>query len=277
MVKILVPTDFSALSKVAVEYAIRLANSLDGTITLLHVVTITQPVRVSMHDKMKDLEDDLITFAERDLNNLIREVMYNLTTATPIKFNVVRSASFQGAVKNEINRLQADLVVMGTNGASGLKKTVIGSNTASVIQLCEVPVMAVPKNADFRGFKDIVYATDLRDADEELKKVITYAERFGSTIHVLHITPSGKQVGQLEEKLDEIVARHEYKNIVSLVLVDNFIEGAIDQYLGVVKADLLLMFTHKATFYEKLFDRSHTRRMAFQSSVPLLAFRQTKR
>src|SRR5688500_10399580 len=60
MVNILVPTDFSALSKVAVQYAIKIANTLNGNITLLHVITITEPVRVSMNDKMKVLQKDLI-------------------------------------------------------------------------------------------------------------------------------------------------------------------------------------------------------------------------
>lgn len=274
---ILVPTDFSILSKVAVEYAIHLANRLDGVISLLHVVTITQPVRVSMHGKMRGLEEDLMTFAKRDLFNLIKDVSYGLTTAEPIHSNVVRSADFENAVKNEICRTNAEMIVMGTNGASGLKKTVIGSNTASVIEYSDVPVMAVPKNAEFRGFRDIVYATDLTNADEELKKVVSYAEKFGSTIHMLHVAPSGSRVDELEARLDSIVENQYYKNIVTLVLVDNFIEGAIDQYLGIAKADLLMMFTHNLTFYEKLFDRSHTRRMAFQSSVPLLAFQQTKR
>jgi nucleotide-binding universal stress UspA family protein len=276
MVNILVPTDFSPLSKVAVQYAIKIANKLDGKITLLHVVTITQPVRVSMHDKMKDLAEDLITFAERDLNKLIIEVKKSLRTSAPTGCSVIRSGDFNTAVKKEAKRLKTDLIVMGTNGASGLKKTVVGSNTASIIEFSNVPVLAVPKNAQFKGFKDIVYATDLKNLDKELKTVVSYAEKFDSTLHILHVASSGKDVEELEEKVDMAVQKQDYRNIVSLILVDRFIEGAIDQYIGVSKADLLAMFTHDVTFYEKLFDRSHTRKMAFQSNVPLLAFKQTK-
>jgi nucleotide-binding universal stress UspA family protein len=275
MVNILVPTDFSPLSKVAVQYAIKIANKLDGRITLLHVVTITKPVRVSMHDKMKDLEDDLITFAERDLNKLIIEVKKSLRTTAHTGCSVVRSADFNLAVKKEVKRLKIDLIVMGTRGASGLKKTVVGSNTASVIEFSNVPVLAVPKNAKFKGFKDIVYASDMKNLDKELKRIVPYAENFDSTLHILHVASSGKDVDELEEKADKAVQKLDYKNVVSLILVDRFIEGAIDQYIGVSKADLLAMFTHDLSFYEKLFDRSHTRRMAFQSNVPLLAFKQS--
>jgi nucleotide-binding universal stress UspA family protein len=276
MINILVPTDFSSLSKIAVRYAVNIANKLNGRITLLHVVAITKPVRVSMHDKMKDLEEDLISFAERDLNKLIREVCVNVTTTEPVKYSVVRSSDFNNAVKKEAKRLRTGLIVMGTNGASGLKKAVIGSNTASVIEFSQIPVLAVPKRAKFMGFRDIVYASDLRNLEKELKTLIPYAKQFDSTIHVLHIASSGNDMEALEQKVDETVQKFNYKNIVTLVLVDRFIEGAIDQYIGVSRADLLAMFTHDLTFYEKLFDRSHTRKMAFHSSVPLLAFKQSK-
>lgn len=274
MVNILVPTDFSALSKVAVLYAIKIANKLDGNITLLHVVTISAPVRVSMHDKMKELEEDLIRFAERDLNKLTKEVYKSSKTNSPIQCSVVRGGDFNLAVKKEAKRLKTGLIVMGTKGASGLKKTVVGSNTASIIESSQIPVLAIPKRAQFKGFKDIVYASDLKNIEKELKTLIPYAENFGSTIHLLHIAVTGKEVEALEEKVDKVVHKLGYENIVSLVLVDRDIEGAIDQYINVSKADLLAMFTHKLNFYEKLFDRSMTRKMAFQSSVPLLAFKQ---
>lgn len=273
MVNILVPTDFSALSKVAVQYAVKIANKLDGTITLLHVITITAPVRNSMHDKMKDLEEDLVKFAERDLKKLIGEVSKTLRTTEPIACSIVRSSDFQEAVRKEAKRLRTGMIVMGTKGASGLKKAVVGSNTASVIEYSKIPVLAVPKRAQFKSFKDIVYACDMKNVDKELKALVPYAEKFGSTVHMLHIATTGKDVESLEERLDKAVKKTGYENLVSLVLVDRHIEGAIDQYIGVSKADLLVMFTHNLTFYEKLFDRSLTRRMAFQSSVPLLAFK----
>jgi nucleotide-binding universal stress UspA family protein len=274
MIKILVPTDFSALSKIAVQYALKIASRLNGQVTLLHVVTITKPTRATMHEKMRVLEEDLIRFAERDLNKLIKEVCKGTKSSEAISYNVIRSTEFTDVVKKEARRLRAGLIVMGTKGASGLKKTVVGSNTASVIELSSIPVLAVPNQAQFRGFKDIVYASDLKNLEKELKTLILYASPFGSTIHLVHIVPSGKDVDELEEKIDKVVKKLGYKNIVTLVLVDRYVEGAIDQYIGVCKADLLAMFTHDLTFYEKLFDRSMTRKMAFHSNVSLLAFKR---
>lgn len=276
MANILVPTDFSAVSKVAVEYAVKIAGMLNGKVSLLHVLTMKDIVRVSMRGKMKGLQKDLIRFAERDMAKLISEVSEAADVRVPIKSSVARGRDFNNAVNKVSKRQKAALIVMGTNGASGLRKTVIGSNTASVIEASKLPVLAVPKHARFRGFRDIVYAADLRNLEKELKTIIPYARQFDSTVHILHITPSGKDVDALEEEINNALKKHKYKKVITLVLVDRFIEGAIDQYLNVSKADLLMMFTHDLTFFDKLFDRSHTRKMAFHSSVPLLAFKQTK-
>jgi nucleotide-binding universal stress UspA family protein len=276
MVNILVPTDFSQRSKVAVQYALRIAGRLDAHITLLHVVTITQTVKASVHDKIKALEEDLIRFAERDLADLIAEACKKIKTDTTLDYRVVRATDFSAAVKREAKRLGTDLIVMGTRGASGIRKTVVGSNTASVIALSNVPVLAVPDRGQFKGIKDIVYASDTRNLDKELKILLPYAETFDATLHVVHILPRGGDIEALEEKIERAVRKLDYKNTVSLVLVDRSIEGAIDQYIGVCKADLLCMFTHDLTFYEKVFDRSMTRKMAFQSLVPLLAFKNKR-
>jgi hypothetical protein len=57
-------------------------------------------------------------------------------------------------------------------------------------------------------------------------------------------------------------------------MVNKDIDEGIEHYVGVVKADLLTMFMNDPSFYQKLFNRSITRKMAFQSKIPLLAFRQ---
>jgi nucleotide-binding universal stress UspA family protein len=276
MLNILVPTDFSPLSKVAIQYAIRIANQLNGVVTLLHVLTITQPVRVSMQDKMRDLGDDMIRFAERDLEKLARDAMKNVTTDRPLQFSVVRGSDFSTELTKETQRLKIHLVVMGTNGASGLKKAVVGSNTTSIIEMSEVPVLAVPDKAKFRGFKDIIYACDLQNTEKELRTLLTYASRFGSTIHLVHVESNGDRVDEIEEQLAAIVKKLNVKNVCAVVLVDRDVEGAIEQYIGVNKAELLAMFTHKVSFYEKLFDKSMTRKVAFHSLVPLLAFKKRK-
>jgi nucleotide-binding universal stress UspA family protein len=274
MVNILVPTDFSDLSKVAVQYALRIARQLNGNVTLLHVINITQTLTATLQLKIKSLEQDLKKSAKADFEKLISEIMRDEEETLPIKYKVVRGTSFNDTVRRSAKRLRSGLIVMGTRGASGLKKAIIGSNTASIIEISHIPVLAVPEKASFKGFRNVIYATDLKNLEKELEVLVPYIKSFDSTIHILHILKSGKDMDAIEEKIEKAVAKTGYKNIVTLVTVDPDIDGAIDQYASVCKADLLAMFTHELSFYEKIFDKSITRKMAFHSKTPLLAFRQ---
>jgi nucleotide-binding universal stress UspA family protein len=275
MVNILVPTDFSQLSKFALKYAIKIANKLDGNITVVHIISITQAIRISVREKMRSAEHNLRISAETDLEKIIKTLSEQYKTNHSIKYQVVRGSSFPKTLMKEAKRLRSGLVVMGTRGASGITKAVLGSNTNSVIEISHVPVLAVPEHADFKGFRNVVYASDLRNLEQELEILIRYVEKFGSTIHLIHIVPPGKDIHSIETKIESVLKKFPYKNIVTLVLVDNDIHAAIDQYVEVSKADVLAMFTHELSFFEKVFDKSMTRRMAFQSRIPLLAFKQS--
>ena len=274
MVNIIVPTDFSNLSRIALKYAIKIANRLNGNITVVHIITITKAIRISMRAKMKGLDDNLFIEAQSDLETLIRTISEQYNSAHPLKYHVVRGSYFPSALIEEAKKHRSGLVVMGTRGATGITKAVLGSNTASVIEESHIPVLAVPEDAEFKGFRNVVYASDLQNLEKELEVLIRYVEKFGSTIHLIHVLPDGKEMHIVEAKFQKVLRKLAYKNMVTLVLVDTDIESAIDQYVEISKADILAMFTHEVSFFEKVFDKSITRKMAFHSRIPLLAFKQ---
>jgi len=274
MVNILVPTDLSEVSKIAVQYALKIVNKLGGTLTVLHVVTIIQPTRATMRLQLKSLEKELMDTSREDMEAFVKTITKQLKTEVSINVKVAKGTSFNDTVKREAKKLRTGLIVMGTKGASGLRKYVLGSNTASVIEVSHVPVLAVPELGEFKSFKNVVYATDLKNVQKELKTLIPYLEKFNSTVHLLHVTSSLKEVSALEKKIDVIVKKAGVTNVVCKVIVNKNIDEAIDYYVAESNADLLAMFTHDVSFYEKLFNRSMTRKMAFHSKIPLLAFRQ---
>lgn len=274
MLNILVPTDFSDLSKIAVRYAVRIANKLEGNITLLHVIDFQSTVRSTI--KLETNSREVVRSINEQMEELVNDITSRMNVKTPIRCVITKGRSFSAAVIKEAKKLHSGLIIMGTKGATGLKKTLLGSNTVSVIGASKIPVLVVPEQAEFRTFRNVIYATDLKHLQKELNILIPYIEKFGSTIHILHIVPNGSDVGELEAKMEKIVQKVGYKNIVTLVTVDTDVNAAIDQYIGVSKADVVTMFTHEPSFYEKVFDKSLTRRMAFHGRIPLLAFKQKK-
>lgn len=271
MLNILVPTDFSKLSKVAVQYAVRIAGVLDGNITLLHVIDLQQTVKTAL--RMNTGVRDQLRIIQKKFQQLADEMAPEEPEAPiEIRFKISRGTTFSDTILKESRRLHSGLIVMGTKGASGLKKTLIGSNTASVLASSHIPILVVPEQGTFSPFRNVIYASDLRHLEQELKILIPYVEKFEAIIHILHIVDHGSDVVETEARIERAVSKAGYKNIVTLVTVDHEVDAAIESYISVTRADVVAMFTHKPSFYEKMLDRSVTRKMAFHSKIPLLAF-----
>jgi nucleotide-binding universal stress UspA family protein len=275
MVNILVPTDFSDLSRVAINYAVKVANKLNGTLTLLHVVTVIQPTRASMRLRLEALEEELLRCAKEDMEMLIAELAGKLKTTKPLEYKIVQGSSFNATVKIEAKKLRSGLIVIGTRGANGLKKVVLGSNTASLIEISHIPVLVVPELAEFTSLKNLVYATDLMHLEDEIATMLPYVKIFESTLHIFHAASGAKAVAPAEAKIKAAIAGVDYGKFKIRVVADKEVDKAVETYVKETTSDLLATFTREHSVYEKLFERSLTRKLAFQSRLPLLAFRQS--
>lgn len=272
--KILIPTDFSPLSKVAVQYAVKLGKKLKAELVILNVVSIdSSPGRGVIN--IKYLEEKMTENAIEDCAKLINEIGPEIKGKINITSQVVKGYPVENVVTNYAQHNDIDLIVMGTKGATGLKKIVLGSNAAAVLNKSNIPVIVVPEFARFTNLKNIVYATDIANLKDELKTVVSIAKDFNATVHILHIiTPAGEEKLDKKQTVAKLTKAMGYKKITfTISLHDDAAEG-IDQYVIKHKTDMLVMFTHELTFLKKLFGQSVTREMAFLSNVPLLTFKK---
>lgn len=271
---ILVPTDFSKPSKVAVQYAVKIGKKLKAKLILLSVINLDSPPGRGVLN-VKYLEDKMTENAVEDCAKLIIEINSENKGKIDITSHVIKGFPVESVVTNYAQHNDIDLIVMGTKGATGLKKIILGSNTAAVIDKSRIPVIAVPEFARFTSLKDIVYATDIDNLKDELKTVVSFAKSFNAVVHILHIAPAtGGSKLDIKEIVAKLTKAMDYKKITFTVsLHDDAAEG-IDEYVIKHKTDMLAMFTHELTFFEKLFDKSITRQMAFIGNVPLLTFKK---
>jgi len=272
--KILIPTDFSKLSKVAVQYAVRIGKKLKAELILLNVVNLDGPPGRGVLN-VKYLEEKLCENAAEDCANLISEIRSENKGKIDITSHVMKGFPVEGVVTNYAQHNDIDLIVMGTKGATGLKKILLGSNAAAVIDKSLIPVITVPEFARFTSLKNIVYATDIANLRDELKTVASFARSFNAGVHILHIvSPLGESKLDVKKTVTQLTKAMDYKRITFTVSLNDDAAEGIDEYVLKHKTDMLAMFTHKLTFFEKLFGKSITRQMAFLGNVPLLTFKK---
>lgn len=273
--KILTPTDFSGLSKVGVNYAVKLAKKLNAEIVLLHAVFINAPPRTQSSLKTRQILDAMVDNVAQEFISLVNEIKLETGGKLNTSYEIVKGYPVKDVVETFAQHNDIDLIIMGTKGAGGLKKVLMGSNATAVIGNSSIPVITVPEHARFRNIKHIVYASDLFAVKKEVRILLDYARLFHSVIHLLHvISPTSKKKIDKIKMEKDLISKYNYTQILVHIALNEDINEAIDKYIADVNADMLAMFTHKPTFFEKLFGKSVTREMAFHNWIPLLTIKK---
>ena len=138
--KILVPTDFSYLSLVAMEYAASFSIIYDAPIYMIHV--IDDIPALTFHTV--DLDSETIL---RDAEEKVREEFKNLISSRVTKPNSITTVVRRGQAHKEIVKFAQeegiDLIVLATHGRTGLAHVLMGSVAEKVVRHSPVPVLAV--------------------------------------------------------------------------------------------------------------------------------------
>ncbi|MEI2738136.1 MAG: universal stress protein [Chitinophagaceae bacterium] len=277
MKKILVPTDFSPNAARAIDYAVKIAKLNQATIFVIHACDELYPFT----------EENMMTNSKYN-HKVMDEAFENLEiiqkSIEETEKVTVNIQLYSGTVIDTIpisaQELEADLIIMGTMGITGIKDKIFGSNTASVISNSTVPVLAIPLEYDWDAPSKILLAINHFDeVTDILHPVFDLAKVLNAEVKVAVFTDEdnasasdflmdAKEIQFAEEKL-----RGKYRGLVigAEHLSGRNFEDSINEYIDKNNIDLLAMTTHKRTLLGNIFNRSLTRKMSYHSKVPILA------
>lgn len=260
--KILVPTDFSDNATNAFEFATRIARHSRGSITLLFAYNNVYDFAAQSSSIVVQIEQS----AEKAMEALSKDQ----DNGVQVDYQIVQGY-VATAVSSTAYREDYDLIIMGTQGASGIRKGLVGSNTAHVIKDSMIPVLAVPSNASFEMVKQIVVSLEWeleeRKFFDSLFQITQQWELPYRTLHVKpgHDQPSNNIRNELEGFLQQIRPGIKHDTIVA----ENLLEG-LGEYLKTSSDCLLVMFSKQKPFFEYLLNKSHIEKMAYHTHIPLL-------
>jgi len=188
-------------------------------------------------------------------------------------------------IKKIIAVQQPDIIVMGTKGASGLKKILIGSNTVNVIANTRVPVLVIPEVARFENFfktgkNRIVLATDLDLLENEraldiLKEIALLI--IEPKVRVLSVRPKNTGLPDVKRMERDFLLSFFNPEIESerVTVFSSSVIGGINFYLSEKNTDtgLLAMIARESGH---LIQKHYTREMASHTHLPLLVLHDSK-
>lgn len=269
MLKVLVPIDFSENSRKALNVANSLVDQVGGVIEL---VTVFLPLGGSygiLQGLSMKKSENIKLALEGQLTALAAEVCSVDTNVTVIEGDIVEGVLYLAKTKS------VDIIMMGTKGKSNLSNVFMGSNAMSVVQKSLVPVIAVPYNSQVQNITKILYASDFENFKSEYSFIKSFAEKANWPIKVVHV---------LRQKETETAARQSFNTVSDtsseLILIESAGEESLSQalknFLNTQKDAVLVMFTEKRSFIERLFSTSQTSNMSYTETLPLMSIRKDR-
>ncbi|MEK6616690.1 MAG: universal stress protein [Bacteroidota bacterium] len=277
MKKILITTDFSANSKAGLRFAISLTKQRKSELIFFHSCFLPKPTSWS--------ESAYSVYAKKEKQKLLNELekfvsgTFKMMGVAPEKFKCVIEESImpESGIMDYARKNSVDFICISTRGAGRFKK-ILGTTTGNLITQSQVPVIAIPQHYKTKNVTHILYASDLKNYKQELKRVIEFAKPFKTSIEVFHLSYPGEPLINKSEM--EATLKKQFKYNIKLnfensdltqPLVDN-----LQRAISSVKPSVVIMFTEqRRTFFQKLFLSRFSESIAFEIKVPLLVFNKT--
>ena len=258
------------------KYAMDMAKATNSNLMLVNMYQI--PISFS--------EVPLVTISLDELRkisqNKLASIKHNIENITGSGIHVY-TESILGEVSYEVEKLCERLhpyaVIVGTRGVTGIGKFFLGSNTQSIVEHVNTPVLVIPPGATFKPFKKIGLATDMKGVIEHtpvgpIRELVSF---FGADLHVLNVDYERRHFtsNTPEESLhmDMLLTG---MNPVYDFIENKDVEDGLQEFAEKNNLDLLITLPKKQHFLEKILEKSVTRDLIYHTNLPLMCIHQKK-
>lgn len=279
MKTILFPTDFSDNAFHASKYAAMLAKRFDAKLVLLNVYSVILPI-VSESPMIFD-KDDIIVRRQNDAELSLQVFTDKLMIETGLPSEQLVQLVEYGLVTDVIvataNRMNVDLIVMGTNGVSYMIDRWFGTNAEKVVESSKCPVWVVPADTPLNLPKVIMYAADFKEDEVTATyEILALAQPLGATCKVIHVHDYFELNVNHTVKQEVAELKEEFQNFdVSIKDInrEEIVKG-LETYVRTHKPDVLAMAVYEKSFFSKLFNSSLTEHFIQEAKLPMLFIRK---
>lgn len=249
-------------------------------ITCLHIFGLPLD-GLGLSDELRtDIEDNYVDFEydrfQQFTNKLLSQAAKDLLENVTVHYLMEKGCVEEGILK-KAEEINADLIIMGSKGASNLTEKVMGTITTHIIQQAPCKVLAIPQSASYKGFKKLAYATNFHALDQEvIAEVIAFAALFNADLHIIHVSTDDAIPDEDVQKMNELEAhfldKRAYKKLTFSLIHDEDVVDGMNIYLNLQDINVLAILNIKRTLLQRLLHWSLTRKITFQSLKPLLVF-----
>lgn len=265
MKSIVVGTDFSEGSFVALELATDIANRMQCD---LHLVWVRREKMLFTGEQL-----DMLTKLAKDKLQELSEKYSPLMTAGNLHYSIV-NGRVSTALAEVARREMSPLIVIGTNGASGFERYVIGSQASRIVQDSPCPVLTMRQGYDFhKRLERIVVPIRVNaNSRQKVPPAATMARIFNSEVLLLGLLDLKEEESALRTYLNQGVDYLERENVAYKVEIRSYSNycDAVLNYSDEQKADLVVINTEQDRVISQFFLGTNAQQVVHKSQIPVL-------
>ena len=274
MKNILVPIDFSKSSEYASKVASKIAKKTGATIYLIHLIELPKGViDIASTSKFSIPESMLYLRKIREKILLFRDQFFN--KSIKVEYFIKLNNPLDGIIKYA-DKIDADIIIMGSKGLSELEEITIGSNTEKVVRTSKRPVIVVKKDFEKFKLKNLVFASNFKEENKEVfDKFVHFANTFNSKIHLLKVnTPANFQItSETKQEIQNFISDFNLEKHKINVYNDVSVEKGILNFSKEINADLIALSTHGRSGLAHLFTGSVTKTLSKNALKPMFTIK----
>jgi len=275
MKKILVPVDFSDCSEYALKVAANFAKEYDAEIIALHMMGMTDAVLTNTQTKQMLEGIYYIKLAQKRFKEFLDKDYLKDISVSDIVYNYKDFSE----INNVAQENDADLIVMGSHGSSGLNEVFVGSNTEKVVRNSDIPVLVVKKEAENINFGNAVFASDFSlENTTAFKKAMKFFKSLNSKVTLLYINLPGQNYRsskEMESRVKDFLfnagAMDQLEDVV--YYNDYTVEDGIFNYSNNNDIGLISLPTHGRRGLAHFFSGSISEDLVNHSTIPVITFK----
>lgn len=254
---VIVPLDFSITSFNAAHYAAEMYQAKDD-------------VRLVLYHFFSDEKD------AANATNLLTSLKTELqVSVSNIEILIESGANFIDSLAAFAHVKRAYMIVMGLNSKRPLEQRFLSSKILKLTEKDICPVLIVPESARYRSLSNVMITSELKAVEETptLLSVKRILQDFQPCLHILNVDNSHYLALTTEfkaerDKMAELLK--EFKPEFYFMRLYDFQES-VELFVQDQHIDLIIIAPKFHSFFDRLFKTQHTKKLIYQSKVPVLA------
>ena len=280
MKNILLPTDFSVNSWNAIEYALKFFKNCKCHFYLLHVNRVSALVESDdpYLPTQEVIEELYVNPAKKQLHQILKRISKEFPNNDNHRFYALTEHNFFiESLRKHVQERKIDMIVMGTKGASGLQKFIIGSNAGDVITKVPCSTLVVPENAKFKGIKEMAFPTDfaLTYNIQTLQPISEILENYHAQLSIVHISKRGEDLNEGQKKNKELFEDYFSEDKHNFYFLTNEkLEEAIQCFVQSRKIDMIAMVAKNLNYFQRILFLPTVEEISYHTDVPFLVLHE---